>query len=281
MHQLGNRVAVITGAASGIGFALAQAMAGQGMRLVLSDIEPSALQWARDQLVQQGATVAVQVTDVGDAAQVQALADLAYERFGAVNVLCNNAGVAASSHFLPVWEVPLADWAWMLSVNLMGVVHGLRAFVPRMLAGGEEGHIVNTASTAGLLAGSGPYSASKQGVVCLTEGLFHDLRARQAKLSASVLCPGYIRTAIAGAERNRPEGGAAATSAALTDEVKLATDAMSAALQAGFAPSVVADAVIDAIRCDRFYVVPAQAQILHRIHTRMHDIVEQRNPTMR
>ena len=195
---------MITGAASGIGLAMATRFAAAGMKLVLADIETAALQRALAQLQGQGATAIAVTVDVADAASVERLADAAYQAFGAVHLLCNNAGVAAPALLQPVWENSLADWHWTLGVNLMGVVHGLRAFVPRMLAGGDEGHIVNTASVAGLITGSGPYFASKHGVTCISEGLYRDLKTAGSKLSASVLCPGVIRTAILDAERNRP-----------------------------------------------------------------------------
>ena len=231
------------------------------------------------QLAAAGTQVIAQAVDVSDAAQVSALADAAYAHFGAVHLLCNNAGVAAPAHFVPAWESPPSDWQWIMAVNLMGVVHGLRAFVPRMLAADEEGHIVNTASTAGLLSASGPYYASKQGVVCVTEGLYQDLRRRGAKVSASVLCPGLIRTAIADAERNRPAWfGASTDLSALPEQAREARAAFSAALETGYEPAVVADAVADAVLQDRFYIVVAQPAIVERIRARMQDITLQRNP---
>ena len=145
------------------------------------------------------------VTDVASPDAVEQLADAAFERFGNVHVLFNNAGVAASAATLRLraWEGALADWDWTLGINLMGVVHGVRAFVPRMLANGDEGHIVNTASMAGLMTAANPYNVSKHGVVCLTEGIYRDLREMGAQLSASVVCPGLINTRILDAERNR------------------------------------------------------------------------------
>jgi NAD(P)-dependent dehydrogenase (short-subunit alcohol dehydrogenase family) len=163
----------------------------------------------------------------------------------------------------------------------MGVVHGLRSFVPRMLAGGDEGHIVNTASVAGLLTGSGPYFASKHGVACLTEGLYKDLKAAGAKLSASVLCPGVIRTQFLDAERNRPaQFGGPTDLSKLSDQSQQWTAGFRAALEAGLDPAVVAEAVADAVLHDRFYIVPAQAEHLERIATRMADIAALRNPTL-
>lgn len=277
MKDFQNRVAVITGAASGIGLALAHACAQAGMRLVLADIDLEALERTRAQFEQQGTPVVARRTDVCSAEQVQALADAAFEHFGAVHLLCNNAGVASPAHQLAAWEVPLSDWHWILDVNLLGVVHGLRAFVPRMLALGEEGHVVNTASVAGLVAGSGPYHASKHGVVCLSEGLYRDLHKHQARISASVLCPGHIRTAIADAERNRPD-----VPDDWSDQVRQEGLAQAQAfrqlLEKGYPPEQVAQAVLDAVREDRFYIVPAQEDQVLRVRDRMQRILEQRNP---
>ncbi|MBX3644401.1 MAG: SDR family NAD(P)-dependent oxidoreductase [Rubrivivax sp.] len=281
MQQLQGRVAVITGAASGIGLALAQRFGREGMRLVLADIEAAALARVQAQFQAQGVpALAVQV-DVMDEAQVAALADAAYRHYGAVHLLCNNAGVTAPALRAPTWETRTADWQWVLGVNLMGVVHGVRAFVPRMLAGGEPGHIVNTASVAGLISGPGPYFASKHGVVCLSEGLYKDLRAAGAKLSASVLCPGLIRTAILDAERNRAAAfGGATDLSTLPEASQRAAAGFRESLQSGYEPAQVADAVADAVRDDRFYIVPAQAPLVEMLRLRMQDILEGRNPSL-
>ena len=281
MQTLQGRIAVVTGAASGIGLALAQRFAHAGMTLVLADIEADALARAQAQLQSAGATVMAVPVDVVDPGAVEALAETAYHHFGAVHVLCNNAGVLLPTLRLPTWETSLADWQWIMSVNLMGVVHGLRAFVPRMLAGGEEGHIVNTASVAGLLTGPGAYFASKHAVACLTEALYKDLKAMNARLSASVLCPGLIRTAIFDAERNRAAAcGPVTDLAALSETSQRAAAAFRQALEKGFEPGVVADAVADAIVADRYFVVPAQPHLHELIRTRMADITALRNPTL-
>lgn len=281
MQRLQDRVAVITGAASGIGLAMATRFAAAGMKLVLADIETAALQRALAQLQGQGAMAIAVTVDVADAASVERLADAAYQSFGAVHLVCNNAGVAAPALLQPTWENSLEDWHWILAVNLMGVVHGVRSFVPRMLAGGDEGHIVNTASVAGLLTGSGPYFASKHGVSCLTEGLYKDLKATGARVSASVLCPGVIRTQILDAERNRPaQFGGPTDMATLSEREQQWTAGFRAALEAGIDPAVVADAVHDAVVSDRYYIVPAQPEHLERIALRMADITALRNPTL-
>jgi NAD(P)-dependent dehydrogenase (short-subunit alcohol dehydrogenase family) len=281
MEQLRGRVAVITGAASGIGLALAEACAREGMKLVLADIETAALARVHARLQADGAAALAMTVDVMSEPQVQALADAAFREFGAVHLLCNNAGVSAPALRAPTWEVRGEDWPWVMGVNLMGVVHGLRAFVPRMLAGGDEGHVVNTASVAGLISGPGPYFASKHGVVCLSEALYKDLRAVGAKLSASVLCPGLVRTAILDAERNRPaEFGTATDLQALPEASRRAVDGFRDVLQTGYEPAQVAAAVLDAVRADRFYIVPAQAPLLDLVRLRMHDILEGRNPSL-
>jgi NAD(P)-dependent dehydrogenase (short-subunit alcohol dehydrogenase family) len=274
-------VAVVTGAASGIGLAMAQCFANAGMKLVLADIDPAALARALAQLQAAGAAAIAVPVDVMAETQVEALAAAAYQHFGAVHVLCNNAGVAVPALRRPTWETPVAEWQWIMGVNLMGVVHGVRAFVPRMLAGGDEGHIVNTASVAGLLTGPGPYFASKHGVTCLSEGLYQDLKSTGSKLSASVLCPGIIRTAILDAERNRPAVfGPPTDLAALPEASRRWAAGFREALEAGYDPALVADAVAEAIVADRFYIVPAQPRLTDLIRTRMQDILELRNPTL-
>lgn len=281
MQQLQGRVAVITGAASGIGLALAQACAREGMKLVLADIESDPLLRVQAQLRAKGVAALAQTADVMDEAQVIALADTAYREFGAVHLLCNNAGVAAPALRAPSWETSAAEWQWVLGVNLSGVAHGVRAFVPRMLAGGEEGHVVNTASVAGLISGPGPYFASKHGVVCLSEALYKELRAAGARLSASVLCPGLVRTAILDAERNRPAAfGPRTDLQSASASVREAAASFRESLQSGYAPSQVADAVLDGVRADRFYIVPAQPPLVDLVRLRLQDILEGRNPTL-
>jgi NAD(P)-dependent dehydrogenase (short-subunit alcohol dehydrogenase family) len=273
------RVAVVTGAASGIGLATARRLAGEGANLVLADIEAGALATAAAEIEAAGVEVLAVVTDVSDAPAVDELADRAFARFGNVHVLFNNAGVAATGATLRLraWEGALADWTWTLGINLMGVVHGVRSFVPRMLAGGEQGHIVNTASMAGLLTGANPYNVSKHGVVCLTEGLRRDLREMGAALSASVVCPGLINTRILDAERNRD---ARTDLTAVRPDVQQFVEHFAEALRTGYGPEVVADQVVDGIRHDQCYIFPAQPEILALVDQRMRGIIDRRNPEL-
>jgi NAD(P)-dependent dehydrogenase (short-subunit alcohol dehydrogenase family) len=200
MQELSGRVAVITGGASGIGLGTARRLAGEGMKVVLADIEQGALDSAQKQLEGSGADVLAVRTDVGKLEDVRALADRAFERFGKVHLLFNNAGVNVPG---PIQEATHADWQWVLQVNLWGVIHGVEAFVPRMIAQGEEGHVVNTASFAGLVPnqGLGVYTVSKYGVVGLSEVLFRDVSAYG--IGVSVLCPLVVETNIRYAGRNR------------------------------------------------------------------------------
>ena len=244
MDELSGRVAVVTGAASGIGRAIAERLAGAGMQLVLADVEDGPLRAATDELAAGGVEVLAVPTDVTVAAAVDDLAAAAYARFGAVHVVCNNAGVVT---FGPCWEQTVEDWTWVLGVDLWGVVHGVRAFVPRMLAGGEPGHVVNTSSIAGLLAmpGIAPYDVAKAGVVALSEALHQELRQAGSPIGVSVLCPGVVPTRISESGRNRPGGGAA------PDDIETQREPPPTARTAD---EIAAD-VHDAIVADRFWIV--------------------------
>jgi len=252
MDELAGKVAVITGAGSGLGRALAHRLGAARMRLVLADIDEGKLNRVGGELDDTGVAVVTRGVDVSKRGQVEGLADFAYEQFGAVNVLCNNAGVAVVG---PAWECTDADWAWAIGVNLWGVVHGLRAFLPRMLDAGEPGHVVNTASAAGILAPplSSPYVATKHAVVGLTESLYHDLALRQSKIGCSVLAPGFVRTGIAGSECARPEelkNPVASTDPLMAEVGKYYANEVAR----GIPPETVAEAVHEAILEGRFYV---------------------------
>ena len=248
MDELSGKVAVVTGAASGIGLALTRAFAAEGMKVVMADIEADALDKAVADLPEGTESLPV-VCDVGDGAQVEALRDAAVERFGAVHVVCNNAGVSTGG---AIWEQSIEDWEWVLRVNLWGVIHGVRAFTPLMIEQGE-GHIVNTASMAGLLSAPfmGLYNVSKHGVVTLSETLHSDLQITGATgVGVSVLCPGWVNTRIHEAGRNRPGGG---------DPVQMADEGMreliASVIAAGIDPADVAAMVVDAVKTRRFYVL--------------------------
>lgn len=277
MREFRDRVAVVTGAASGMGRAFAERFAAEGMKVVLADIEEAALAEAESAIRERGATTLAVRTDVAQPVDIAQLADAAYDAFGAVHILCNNAGVGAGGF---VWECTDADWEWVLSVNLWGVINGCRTFIPRMLAGGEEGHIVNTASVAGLLAGPfmGPYNVSKFGVVALSETLHQELMLAQAKVRVSLLCPGLVNTNIADSARNRPAHlGDTRPPPAGIDGPGALRDLLKTE---GLDPSVVAGQVFEAIREERFYVL-TDDKFDERIKQRMENILGRTNPELR
>lgn len=263
MDELAGRIAVVTGAGSGIGLALARALAAESMAVVLADIEEPALEKAAVELSEAGGAEILAVpTDVSDPAAVRSLADTAYERFGAVHVLCNNAGVAGGGLS---WEIPLEDWDWVLGVNLFGVINGVHAFVPRMVAAGKDGHVVNTASVAGLVTTPfmGSYSVAKHGVVALSETMSVELRMTGSPIGVSVLCPGWVRTRIQEADRNRP-GGPVAEDPGFTAVRKIVDDWVAS----GMDPADVARQVVAAIRSRTFYV---------KTHPAMEGLIKQRH----
>lgn len=280
MHEFRDRVAVVTGAGSGIGRGLAEKFAAEGMKVVLADVQEDALAEVERELRGRDARVLAVRVDVSEGDQLEMLAARAYDEFGAVHVLCNNAGVSGGGG--PIWTATEADWRWVLGVNLWGVIHGIRAFVPRMLAGGEEGHIVNTASVLGLMSGpgGGPYGASKHAVVRISEGLHYDLVAASARLRAHVLCPGMIATNIILAGRNRPDGlkNGPADAATLAQQQAFSQQVHDRFNQFGMPPAQVADIVFDALREERFYILTHPA-FKERVRTRMDDILEERTPS--
>lgn len=276
MKEFKEKVALVTGAASGIGFALADRFASVGMKVVLADVEETALAAAEKTLKAKGAPVLAVRTDVSRAADVEELATRAYEKFGAVHVLCNNAGVGVGGL---VWEHSLEDWQWVLGVNLMGVVHGIRTFVPRMIAQGTEGHVVNTASVAGLISSPylSVYEATKHAVVAMSESLRMELEVTGSKLGASVLCPGFVATRISDSERNRPAELTKAASASETTQQAMVRELARQQVAAGLKPSEIAEMVVEAIRDDRFYVI-THPRFRKLIRLRMENILEGKNP---
>jgi NAD(P)-dependent dehydrogenase (short-subunit alcohol dehydrogenase family) len=276
MKEFKDRVAVVTGGASGIGRALALRFAQAGMKIVLADVEKDALAKTEKEFEKAGIPVLAVRTDVSKGKDVEALADSAFKTFGSVNVLCNNAGVAPAG---TVWEQTEKDWEWTLGVNVWGVIHGIRVFVPRMIEQNVDCHVVNTASVAGLLSlpGMGMYCVSKHAVVTLTECLHHDLVEFGAKVKASVLCPAYVPTGIADSERNRP-------SLLREDKRKSPEDLnreeqLRHAVQSGrISAEQIAELVLEAIKAEKFYILPHQ-RIKPAIEIRLQDILQEREPT--
>jgi NAD(P)-dependent dehydrogenase (short-subunit alcohol dehydrogenase family) len=274
MRELKGKVAVVTGAASGIGRAMAERFAREGMRLVLADVEEKPLADARAAVAGLGAEAIAVTTDVSNRWQVDALSRRTFEAFGAAHVLCNNAGVAAGGL---TWEVPQSDWDWVFGVNLWGVVYGLRAFVPRMIAQGE-GHVVNTASIAGIITTpfSAPYCAAKHAVVAMSECLHHDLSiAAGGKVKVSVVCPAWVKTNIADCRRNRPRSTPRRTGA--TPQDAMVDGMLRSAIAGGIEPSDVAEQVLDAIVNERFWVL-THPKTKKAVERHMRDIVDDRMP---
>lgn len=275
MRDLKGKVAVVTGAASGIGRAMAERFAREGMKLVLADVEAGPLASAREEIGRGGVEAIAVTTDVSRWEQVEELARRTFEAYGTAHVVCNNAGVAAGG--AAAWELSQTDWAWTIGVNLWGVIHGIRAFVPRLVAQGE-GHVVNTASIAGLVTmpGMSSYCVTKQGVVALSECLHHDLAfSTGGKVKVSVLCPAWVRTKIALAERNRPASSEPRKET--TPQERAIGSAVRAAVATGIPPEVVADKVLSAIVEERFWIL-THSKTKKLIEKRMRGILDDTNP---
>ena len=281
MFDLVGRTAVITGAASGIGRAMVRRFSEEGMTVVAADVDAAAL----EKLVADpgfSSPVRAVPTDVSDPSSVEALADLVYREFGEVGVLCNNAGVGPMG---TIWEVGVREWDWVLGVNLWGVINGVRSFVPRMLDSGMEGHVVNTASMAGLIAGRemtpwrlGAYAASKHAVVAISHTLYAELRTARAPIGVSLLCPAAVNTRIWDTERFRPPPSSDAEPVRPSSpEADRLRSRLRAGVEVGTTPEEVAGLVLEAVRQDRFYVFasPGSAgQVGHHYE----DLINLRNP---
>ena len=274
MELRAGQVAVVTGAASGIGLALARRFAGAGLDVVLADVDEAALADAGAVVRDAGVDALEVVCDVSDEASVDALAAAATERFGDVHVLCNNAGVSSTAD---AWSGPISTWHWVLGVNLWGIVHGVRAFLP-VLERQSAAHIVNTASIAGVLPGFGAsYDASKHAAVALSEDLYRDLASRGGTVGVSVLCPGWVRTGIIDAQRNWPAELGEAPEPAPGADIVLRH--VRNAVAEGTTPAAVADLVADAITSERFWIFP-HPDFLELAVQRWHEISEGQDPAM-
>lgn len=267
MQDLEGKVAVVTGAASGIGRAVSGKLAGRGMKLVLADIEAGPLDAYAAELRDRGVDAVAVPTDVSDGAAVATLRDAALDAFGTVHVVHNNAGVGGGG---PIWTIGEDDWKWVLGVNLWGVIHGIRVFVPLLVEQGE-GHVVNTASMAGLLSSPfmGPYNASKHAVVTISETLFADLRLSGSPVGVSVLCPGFVQTRIHESHRNRPGYDPGADSPL--------AGALAQLVAGGMAVEPVAEAVVRAVEQNRFYIL-THDELRPRLEDRFRRILDGDDP---
>jgi NAD(P)-dependent dehydrogenase (short-subunit alcohol dehydrogenase family) len=270
MNTLRGRTAAVTGAASGLGRAMALAFADEGMHLALADVDEKGLVLTKEEIEKKGVKASSMRVDVSKASDVDAFAASLKE----VHVVCNNAGVSPLG---PLWENTTADWQWALGVNLWGVIHGVRAFAPRLLAQGE-GHVVNTASVAGLISppGMGVYNVTKHAVVALSESLHHDLRVQGSPVGVSVLCPAYVPTGISDSERNRPKELQNPSKKSSRQEM-LAQHLKKAVSSGKLTADDVARAVVAAIRENRFYIL-THPRIKGAIQARMEDILQERTP---
>jgi NAD(P)-dependent dehydrogenase (short-subunit alcohol dehydrogenase family) len=275
MKNVKGKVAVVTGAASGIGRGIVEAFVAAEMKVVLADIEQDALEETTRSLLASGADVHPVVTDVSKSDQVEILAKRTLDRYGAVHILCNNAGVSVRSS--PSWQSSLDDWHWILGVNLMGVVHGLRSFLPIMIKQDTEAHIVNTASMAGIIANAALYGTTKFAVVGLSEALYLELQRGRFKPRISVLCPGFVDTNIINAHRNRPKDfpDESPPQGRVADAIH---EWFAEQLKQGLSPRAVGDQVLAAIRDERFYIL-THPEYKPLIEQRMKDLLSGSNPT--
>jgi NAD(P)-dependent dehydrogenase (short-subunit alcohol dehydrogenase family) len=278
MKKFKGKTAVITGGASGIGRAIGELFAREGMNIVLADIEQAALNHTVSTLRGDGYNCEGVLTDVSSADDVERLADAAMDCFGAIHIVCNNAGVIAGGL---LWEESLADYRWLMDVNVWGVVHGIRSFVPRMIQQGIDCHIVNTASMAALTAMpyTGIYNMTKHAVLALSESLYHELAFNAPNVKVSVLCPEAINTGIAAAERNRPQRYSGEGDIMETGSRDLAMQLLADTVAAGIGPEVMAQRVLEAIREERFYILSEEEAWRKTTEARLDDVREGRNPS--
>ena len=262
MKEFEGRSAVITGAASGIGYALAKKFAEEKMNVVLADIEQDALDAAVNKISDLGVeAIGIQV-DVMDKQAVSHLADESIKAFGNIHVLCNNAGVASTVVGDGIWDLDDSDWEWVLGVNFYGTLYGIQSFVPHMIKHKEEGHVLNTISLAGILPGEAIYGVSKHAALALSESLWQGLKKKKSKIGASVLCPGFVATNIIESDRNRPDHLAAKNKANFVLKKLAAT-----VLKRGKEPNEIAQVTLQAIQDNQFYILP---------HTNYDDMIKER-----
>ena len=277
MKEFRDKVAVITGGASGLGLEIARLAAKKGMKLVLSDIEERALKAAELEFTAQNVEVLAVRTNVAIAEDVELLAKKTMARFGAVHLLFNNAGVALNK---TAWETTIADWEWVLGVDLWGVIHGVRVFTPIMLKQDVPSHIINTSSVAGMLStpGMAAYNVAKHGVVTLSETLHHDLKRRGANIDVSVLCPAWVNTGIWDSARNRPDELQNDVERKSEDDLTLEESARHAVQSGKVTAPTVADMVFAAIEANQFYIL-THPKIKKWIGLRVEDILQDRQPS--
>jgi NAD(P)-dependent dehydrogenase (short-subunit alcohol dehydrogenase family) len=278
MREFKDKVAVVTGAASGIGLGLAHHCVLEGMKVVLADIDESELERAEEKLKAAGGNVLAVRTDVTDPEDVEILARKSKEQFGAAHLLFNNAGVEVRG---AVWEQTLADWKWIIDVNLWGVIHGIRTFVPIMMKQDTECHIVNTGSGGALISGPtvGSYRTTKSAVITLSEVLYHELELHNTQIRVSILLPGFVRSRLIYSEQRRPEAyrnpeGERQLPAYEHDMIKMFQELN----RDGMDPQRFAGLVFDGIKENRFYINP-HPEFDAAIQTRLDDIAQKRNPT--
>jgi len=276
MNEFQNKTAVVTGAASGIGLELARVFAEQGMNVVLADIEQAKLSEAVDAVTSLGAEALGVLTDVGSGESVAALCQASVDRFGSVQVLCNNAGVYTGGL---LWEQTEDDYEWLIRVNQWGIIHGLRHFVPQMISQGDACHIVNTSSMASMctLPFAGVYHMTKHAALALSECLFHELAMTAPQISVSCLCPELVNTGIAASARNRPADLAEEN---ITEMQQMSMTAITDATAGSLPPRVLADRVLQAIKDGVFYILPPDDNPWRdTANTRLEDLRLVRNPS--